>query len=113
MTILVLIVGMALYAIIKATLRFRSGTIGRTELVLWIAFWAATGICVVDPALTELIARVLGVGRGADAVFYVSIVGLSYAFFRLYMRTRHLDHQLTDLVRRLALADAARSGRTN
>ena len=99
----VLIGSFSLYALVRTFLRFRKRSIGLMELVLWSCFWAAVGVCVMLPDITQWFARILGVGRGADAVFYFSIVALSYAFFRLYLRSRHLEQQLTLLVRKLAL----------
>lgn len=104
----VLLVSFALYALTRTFLRLRSGTFSLGEFVLWSAFWTAVGVCVLAPGITQWFAGVLGVGRGADAVFYVSLVGLSYAFFRLYLKTRHLDQQITLLVRKLALKEAER-----
>ena len=99
----ILIVAFAVYALVRTFIRFRNRTIGLTELLLWSAFWVAVGFFVMAPGLTQFLAKILGVGRGADAVFYVSIVALSYAFFRLYLRSRQLEQQLTVLVRKLAL----------
>ncbi len=98
-----LIGSFALYALVRTFNRFRRRTIALGELLLWSCFWIAVGAGVMMPNLTQWFAKYLGVGRGADAVFYVSIVGLSYAFFRLYLRSRHLEQQLTLLVRKLAL----------
>jgi hypothetical protein len=100
-----LIVLFALHALTRTFLRFRHGTIGLTEWLIWSGFWLAVGICVLEPGITQLFARVLGVGRGADAVFYLGLVSLSYAYFRLYVRSRHQDQQITLLVRRLALRE--------
>jgi hypothetical protein len=103
----VVVVLFALYAAARAVGRFRKGTIGLGELVLWCGFWLAVGVVVLVPEMTQRVARILGVGRGADAVFYLSLVGLSYAFFRLYLKIRHLEQQLTLLVRKQALKEAA------
>lgn len=99
----ILIVLFAIYALARTFVRFRKRTIALGELLLWSSFWFAVGLFVMAPGITQWFARLLGVGRGADAVFYVSIVALSYAFFRVYIRSRHLEQQLTLLVRRLAL----------
>ncbi len=102
----VVVVLFACYAAARAVGRFRKGVISASELLVWFGFWLAVGVCVLVPQVTQWFANLLGVGRGADAVFYVTLVGLSYAFFRLYLRLRHLEQQLTVLVRQLALKDA-------
>lgn len=109
MHLILIQVAVVLFAAFAATRvlgRFRRGIIGLGELLLWGLFWLAVGIGVLVPDLTQWFARLLGVGRGADAVFYLSLVGLSYAFFRICLRTRHLEHQITLLVRKLALKEA-------
>ncbi len=105
----VVVVLFAAYAASRSVGRFRKRTIGLGELALWLAFWAAVGGCVLVPNIVQRFALLMGVGRGADAVFYLSFVAMSYAFFRLYMRTRHLEQQLTVLVRKLALKEALKS----
>ncbi len=102
----VVVVIFAAYAASRSVGRFRKRTIGLGELGLWLGFWAAVGGCVLVPNIVQQFAKVLGVGRGADAVFYLGLVAMSYAFFRLYMRSRHLEQQITLLVRKLALKDA-------
>ncbi|PYI99833.1 MAG: hypothetical protein DME25_22075 [Verrucomicrobia bacterium] len=107
----ILIVSFVVYALTRTVLRFRRGTISLGELALWSCFWIAGGVCVLAPGITQWFAGILGVGRGADAVFYLGLVGLSYAFFRLYLRIRHAEQQLTLLVRQLALKEAERQDR--
>jgi hypothetical protein len=101
----VLIVGFSLFAMTRAARRYRQRTIGARDLAFWVAFWTLAAVLVMRPQATQWVATRLGVGRGADAVFYVAIVGLSYAFFRLYLKTRSQDQEITRLVRALALRD--------
>jgi hypothetical protein len=102
----IIVVPFAVYAATRAVGRFRRGTLSLFELILWCLFWMAVAVCILVPQITQLFADLLGVGRGADAVFYVSLVGLSYAFFRLYLRLRQTEQQITLLVRKLALKEA-------
>jgi small membrane protein len=99
----IIIVLWAIYAAIRTYSRFRQRTIGVAEYMVWTAFWIAVGAAVLQPNLFQKLARALGVGRGADAVFYLALVGLSYAFFRLYMKIRNLEQEITLLVRQMAL----------
>jgi hypothetical protein len=86
--------------------RFRRHTISPVELAVWTGFWFALAVVVLVPDITWTLARLLGVGRGVDAVLYLAIVGLSYAMFRQYLHIRRVEQQLTQLVRQLALAQA-------
>lgn len=101
--ILISLLGLAAFG---GTLRrFKRGTIGRVEFVLWTILWVAVVVLVWNPAVTNLIAGFLGVGRGADAVFYVSIVLLFFGLFRLYGRLENLEHKLSELVKKISLKD--------
>jgi small membrane protein len=102
----ILIVSFSLFALTRTFLRFRKRAFGLIEFILWSGFWASVGVFVLAPGITQWLARILGVGRGADAVFYLGLVGLSYGFFRLYLTTRHQEREITVLVRKLALKQA-------
>jgi hypothetical protein len=102
----ILIVLSAAYSVVRTFLRFWRGSLGLKELVLWTCFWVAVVIVVLAPQITQWFARLLGVGRGADAVFYVGLLALSNALFRIYLRIRQVEQQLTRLVRKLALEEA-------
>ena len=102
----VLVVVFALYAIVRTWLRYRRGAMGAGESAAWTGLWLLVSVCVLAPGITQRLAGILGVGRGVDAVMYLAILALVYAFFRLYLRLRQQDQQLTRLVRRLALKEA-------
>jgi hypothetical protein len=104
----ILIILFAVCAACRAYFRFQSGDIGTHALLGWLAFWTLASICVFWPGLTQKFANIVGVGRGADAVFYLGLIALSYSYFRLYLRLCRTEHQLTLLVRELALKQAER-----
>lgn len=58
---------------------------------------------IVWPESTNKIANRLGVGRGADLVYYVCILLFSFALLKLYSRMRRLEQEFTKLVREDAL----------
>lgn len=58
---------------------------------------------ILWPELTNTMANRLGVGRGADLVYYVCIVLFSFALLKLYSRMRRLEQEFTKLVREDAL----------
>ena len=102
----ILIILFAVYAACRAYFKYHSGDIGAHALLGWLAFWALASVCVLWPGLTQKFANIVGVGRGADAVFYLGLIALSYSYFRLYLRLCRNEHQLTRLVRELALKQA-------
>lgn len=67
----------------------------------------ATGLVFVFfPDLSTRVAHFIGVGRGADMIFYVSILFLAFLIMKLYVRTRRLEQMLTKMVRDESLKNA-------
>ena len=73
------------------------------DLVLLFALVAAAIVFVLFPDLTTDIAHRLGVGRGADLIFYTSIIIFWFVILKLYARIRRLEQIVTDVVRKDAL----------
>lgn len=73
-------------------------------LMLFMIFTAISFI--LWPDLTNKIAHQLGVGRGADLVYYICILLFSFALLKLYSRMRRLEQEFTRLVREDALKKA-------
>jgi small membrane protein len=69
----------------------------------WLLIWTAVGVAALWPRSTLIVARALGIGRGADLVMYCSVLGTLIGFFYIYTRFRRMDRSLTLLVRRLAI----------
>ncbi|HKU44962.1 MAG TPA: DUF2304 domain-containing protein [Polyangiales bacterium] len=76
--------------------------------VMWLSIWTVGAVATIWPRSTVLVARWLGIGRGADLLLYSSVLLMLVGFFYVYARFRRLDRQITVLVRRLAIEDAER-----
>lgn len=63
-------------------------------------------VAVWFPDITNLVAWWVGVGRGADLVVYIWIVLTLLFIVRLHLKLREQSEALTQLARRIALADA-------
>ena len=74
----------------------------------WVLLWLAAAFAIAVPESLVQLARFLGIGRGADLVFYVSILAGFFAFFLIYLRFRRIEDQLTQIVRHLAILKADR-----
>jgi hypothetical protein len=76
-------------------------------LAYFMAFCSFIGmIFVVHPELTSKIATYLGIGRGADLVFYVvSLAGIAVVF-NLHLRLRSYAEDISELTRSLAILSA-------
>lgn len=69
----------------------------------WSALWLAAATAIAWPDITVRAARLLGIGRGADLVLYLSVVGMAIGFFAVFLRMRRLEEHLTTIVRQVAL----------
>lgn len=98
---LILIVG--LLAILVSYFRwFRSAVVDK---LLIVCIMAAGVFMVAFPELTNKLAAALGVGRGADLVFYLFIVGFCYLMLLIYAKIKRMERQLAELARKQALME--------
>ena len=67
-------------------------------------------VLVILPDLTTDLARLLGVGRGTDLLFYVVFFAVVHIFLLLYLRTRKLERKLTESIRALAIQGSGHAG---
>lgn len=98
-----LIIAFALWALTKTIIQFKKGALTLAWLLFWILFWAAAGVVAILPQTTDTLAQLVGVGRGADFVIYVSLIVLFYLVFRVYVKIEGVEREITELVRKLAI----------
>ncbi|MFH0981709.1 MAG: DUF2304 domain-containing protein [Planctomycetota bacterium] len=72
----------------------------------WVVVWLAAATAIIWPGTTRVVAKALGIGRGADLVLYCFVLIVLVGFYMTYVRLRRLDANLTMLVRHLALQNA-------
>lgn len=85
--------------------RFRNALIDLVALFLF----AGLGVFfILFPDYTNTIAHRLGVGRGADLLFYICILFFLFVILKLFARIRRLEDKLTDLVRQQAMDQATK-----
>ena len=63
-------------------------------------------IFVVSPDLTTSLAHILGVGRGADLLFYLFSVLAIFLFILLYSQIAQISAAQTEIIRTLAMQGA-------
>jgi hypothetical protein len=73
------------------------------DVLLMLALVGLAVVFVLFPDLTSMIAKKLGVGRGADMVFYTCIVLFWFVILKLYSKVRSLEQLVTNLLREQAL----------
>ena len=101
----ILIIAFALWAITKTIMQFKKGALTIAWLFFWFFFWGVAGVVAALPQTTDVIANLVGVGRGADLVIYTSLVALFYLVFRVYVKIEKTEREITRLVRKLAIDD--------
>ena len=74
---------------------------------LVIMFVLAMLAFTAKPEWSSAIAKLAGIGRGADLLFYLSHLVLFFIAFMYYLRFKDMELRFTRLVRQIAL-DAAR-----
>ena len=99
----ILIVIFSLFAITRTFRQFKKGKLTLAFLFGWMFFWVVVGVIVVLPQTTNTLARIIGVGRGVDAIIYLSIITLFYLVFRIYVKIEEGQREMTRLIRKLAV----------
>ena len=92
-------------ALALSLLKYRQRRIRLIEFLFWAGLWLLALIAVALPDTTAFVARILGIGRGVDVVIYLSIVLSFYLIFRLFERIDRIEHEITTIVRHLALSE--------
>lgn len=101
----ILLDALLLLALGGTVAKYAQRKIKPVEAVLWSCIWIAAMTVITLPEATTLVAHVLGIGRGVDVVIYLSVPLGFYLVFRVYEKMDRLDHDLTKIVRYLALRE--------
>ncbi len=72
------------------------------DMILLVIFAGLAVFFILFPEYTNSIAHYLGVGRGADLLFYTCILLFLFIILKLFARIRRLEQTITELVRKLA-----------
>ncbi len=90
-------------AILLSLWRFKDGKMSLGMLLAWILIWAAIIVISVYPESTSLLATITGIGRGLDFILILGLIGSYYLIFKMYNTIENMEHEITLLVRELAL----------
>ena len=80
----------------------------RWASLFWAIVWATAAAVIFRPGITSEFAAALGIGRGADLVIYLAILGGVFVTRYFYNRMRRLENLLTQMVRARAIETASR-----
>ncbi len=101
MMITVLITAIVAVMTIALNNRFRVWKRSVVGFLFFVAF-----LMGIFPDATSAVANFLGVGRGADLLFFISIAILFLLVFIIYTKLVSFDRKYTKLARVIALRDA-------
>jgi hypothetical protein len=82
----------------------------RRVAVVSCLVWLAAAVCVLRPQILTGLAVILGIGRGADLVFYICAIAFLILAFYGHNRLQQVEAALTQVVRHVALANAQTKG---
>jgi len=97
---------LAIALFVRSLLNFFRRDHGRRVWLVAALTWLLSGLSVLRPDLTMLVAKYLGIGRGADLVLYVVAILFVASLFYYYGKFQSIESQMAELVRHLALTDA-------
>lgn len=104
----IFLLAMVVFAISRVYLRLKEGVISSRMAFFWFLIWIAALIGITLPATTTRIAEFFGVGRGVDIIVYISLALLFYLVFRIYVMIEDLRHQITYIIREIALSGSSK-----
>ncbi len=101
-----------IFALTRVVLQLKQKHITPTAFVFWGTVFVAAMVGVIKPQVTSEIARILGIGRGADIVIYFSIAIVFYLIFRLTIIIEELRYDITKVLREIALKNVKTKKKT-
>lgn len=109
MTVIKILLILAVIGLVLLLLRShgtnRGGAFVKIGMAIFLVFAA---YAVVRPDDVTWVAARLGVGRGADLVLYILVVGFGFFAISTYLRFKELELKYARLARAVALNEAAR-----
>src|SRR3989304_7237223 len=106
-TIQIVLLIFVIFAISRVILRLKEKLLSTQTAFFWILIWLAALVGILLPKTTTKIASFFGVGRGVDVIVYISLALLFYLVFRIYVMIEDLRHEITNLIRELALQNSS------
>lgn len=105
-TIQLLLLFFILFAITRVILRLREKILSPQAAFFWLILWLGAASVILLPTTATKIAQIFGVGRGVDVILYISLALLFYLVFRGFVMIEDLRHELTTVIRLIALQNS-------
>ncbi len=102
-----------LLIIYRVVIKWKQGILASKDVVFWIGFWFVVGLIILLPDTTSFLAELVGVGRGADLIVYLSIVLIFYIIFQMTIKIEKIERNITKVVRTVAMKDEVENNKRN
>ena len=99
----ILLVAFAVYAIFKTWKQYSKKEASQYWAIAFTLLWLVVIAVALVPNLANMVANLVGIGRGADVIVYSAIVVLTFAVYRLMLKQQKLSAEMTALVRAVAI----------
>lgn len=83
------------------------------QRIFLLLFIVAAGSSVFVPQIWTFAANLLGVGRGADLLLYITVLAFLGFVATTYRRFRRIEQEMTEIARKVALLSAIPPGQVD
>jgi hypothetical protein len=98
---------LAVLVLLMFFLRHHGTSRSGATVKLGFALFVVLGIvAVVAPGVASWVAKLVGVGRGADLLLYMLVIAFGFATINTYLRFKELELRYARLARAIALRGA-------
>lgn len=100
--------GIFFAALVLTWRRVRQNVFRPMEGAFWSVLWIGALVVLWRPESSDFAAHIFGIGRGADFILYIAVIGLLFSVFLLALAHDRMERQLTKLVQHQALEEFRR-----
>lgn len=99
----ILLLAFVLFSLVRVIHRYRRQGMRPLDMLFWMLAWVGAAFIINFPGSTSLLARFLGIGRGADLIMYCGLLTAFYLVFRIHVALDRVENEITEVVRSMAL----------
>jgi len=102
----ILAIAVILFFIARLFWQRKKEEISRAEFLFWLGFWSLAALAIIFIKQIDRLVAGLGFSAlGIDVLFYVAVVLLFYAVFRLRLRQEKIERNITKITREIAMKE--------
>jgi hypothetical protein len=104
MTIIQVILFIAVFALLLLYFKLFKNRI--LQRIFFLIVFLSGIIAVALPNVTNKLAKLVGVGRGADLLLYLMVIIFYFAFILVYRKVEEIRERQTEIIRYITLQNA-------